>query len=893
MDTGVEVGERDRRLAEVLGGFLEAADTGEAVDRAELLARHPDLAAELTAFFDDTDHIGRWAAPLQPVARAALARNVPPPFGDYEPLEEVGRGGMGVVYRARQKSLNRVVALKTIQAGRLASAAEVQRFRNEAETVALLDHPHVVPLYEVGAHEGQPYFTMRWYEGGSLAERLERFGADPRAAAELVAVVARAVHHAHQRGVLHRDLKPSNILLDADGRPHVADFGLARRAEGDAGPTRTGDLLGTPGYMPPEQAQGRRGAVTTATDVYGLGAVLYALLSGRPAFAGETVLDTLEQVTGREPDPPGAGGRRVDRDLETVCLKCLRKEQAQRYGSALAVAEDLERWLAGEPVLARPVRWRERVGRWCRRNPVVAGLAAALAVLAAAAAAGLTAGLILLWHKQDETRKALANAREQQRRAEENRVKAEAHLGTYCAHLWQVEPKPRPDEGGDPSDVHSALHAAKARYARAYEFVRANQHDRAEEALRQSSALQEGLVARFPEQPDLLYPLIPIHSLLGRVQLDAGRWDEAASSFGRGTGYAERLIAACPAEFSYRTQAGYTQAAHAAALQELGRRDEAEAVLRAALAFWQRAATDFPDYAATARSGLAEAQQSLGRALRDGGRWAEAEGAHRRELALWEEVARNDSYQPAARFAASQAHSHLAEVLAELGRGNEAEREYRQALASGEKAVAAFRYAQSNHTALADSYCGLAGLLGRAGRHAEADEAYRRALAVYEHTAANALVVTRAEPKLALIGFLANCPEVRFRDPRRALRLAEEVHADQARLAQTWNPRRQLETCRRFLGIARYRAGNPAAAVAALTQAIDTRQRGSSQDFFFLAMARWQQGDREQARACYERAVRQRQAQVPGDLALRRLHAEAAALLGEVPPAGSPGGVSP
>jgi serine/threonine-protein kinase len=385
MDNGVEVSERDQRLAEVLGGFLEAADTGDASDRAELLARHPDLAAELTAFFDDTDHFGRWAAPLRPVARAALARNVPPPFGDYEPLEEVGRGGMGVVYRVRQKSLNRIVALKMIQAGRLASAAEVQRFRNEAETVALLDHPHVVPVHEVGEHDGQLYFTMRWYEGGSLAEAVSYrpSAISQKQAARLVAMVARAVHHAHQRGILHRDLKPSNVLLDADGRPHVADFGLARRAEADAGPTRTGDVLGTPGYMAPEQARGLRAAVTTATDVYGLGAVLYALLSGRPPFRGETVLDTLEQVKTREPPAPSGPGRRVDRDLATVCLKCLRKEPRQRYGSALAVAEDLERWRAGEPILARPVGWPGRVGRWCRRKPAVAALLAAVLLLLA------------------------------------------------------------------------------------------------------------------------------------------------------------------------------------------------------------------------------------------------------------------------------------------------------------------------------------------------------------------------------------------------------------------------------------------------------------------------------------------------------------------------------
>jgi serine/threonine-protein kinase len=297
---------------------------------------------------------------------------------------------------ARQRSLDRLVALKMIRAARLASAVDVQRFRNEAETVAQLDRPGIVPIYEVGAVEGQVYFSMKLVEGGSLAGQLDRFATAPRAAARLLAAIARAVHYAHQRGILHRDLKPSNILLSVRSdplqrvgaarpaeaghyEPMITDFGLAKRVEADGSLTQSGVLVGTPSYMAPEQASGKKGAIITATDVHGLGAVLYALLTGRAPFRGETVLDTLEQVKQREPEPPSRSNRRVDYDLETICLKCLEKEPARRYGSAEALAKDLERWLAGElSIRARPISRLARLGRWCRRNPVRAGAVALL-----------------------------------------------------------------------------------------------------------------------------------------------------------------------------------------------------------------------------------------------------------------------------------------------------------------------------------------------------------------------------------------------------------------------------------------------------------------------------------------------------------------------------------
>jgi len=310
-------------------------------------------------------------------------------FGDYELRGILGRGGMGVVYRAVQLSLRRPVALKMIRSPSMASEEERRRFRNEAEIAAGLDHSNIVPVYEVGEHEGQPYLTMRLIDGEGLDRRLPAFANDPRGAARVVQLAAEAVDHAHRRGVLHRDLKPANILMDAAGLPHVADFGLARLAHGAGDLTHTGAVLGTPAYMAPEQAGGRRGATTVATDLHGLGAILYALLTGRAPFTGESVAAILERVREAAPDPPSRLNPRVPRDLEVICLKCLEKDPSRRFSSAQELADDLGRYLAGEPIRARPVGRLARLGMWARRRPAIAALAAALAIAVLSGVAGM------------------------------------------------------------------------------------------------------------------------------------------------------------------------------------------------------------------------------------------------------------------------------------------------------------------------------------------------------------------------------------------------------------------------------------------------------------------------------------------------------------------------
>jgi WD40 repeat protein len=355
----------------------------------------------------------------------------------YEILREIGRGGMGVVYVARQRGLKRLVALKMILAGQHAGAEQAGRFRAEAEAVAHLQHPHIVQIYEVGEHEGRPYFSLEYLEGGSLSRKLGGVPLEPRQAARLLEMLAGAMHYAHQRGIVHRDLKPANILLTAEGLPKISDFGLAKQMDEDRGQTQTGAILGTPSYMPPEQAAGQARVVGPLADVYALGAILYELLTGRPPFRAANYWDTLLQVRTEEPVPPSHLQPKLPRDLETICLKCLHKEPGQRYASAEALAEDLRHFLAGEPIRARPTSWLERGIKQARRNPMYFLLALTGVVLVAVALGGwLVAGhsqnpekvllfLFILPLTLGVISQALA-AYNQRRRAVEQRAQADA-----------------------------------------------------------------------------------------------------------------------------------------------------------------------------------------------------------------------------------------------------------------------------------------------------------------------------------------------------------------------------------------------------------------------------------------------------------------------------------
>jgi tetratricopeptide (TPR) repeat protein len=713
--------DREQRLDDAIADYLEAVDAGARPDPADWLARFPDLAADLARFFGEQDRVHNLLGGLDPAATLDLAPTIdttphdtPTPvptaiplewFGNYELVEEIARGGMGVVYRARQASLNRTVALKMILAGRLALAADVQRFRSEAEAAAHLEHPHIVPLYEVGEHDGQHYFTMKLIEGGSLAQHAGRFQADPQATARLLATVARAVHYAHQRGILHRDLKPANVLLDERGRPHLTDFGLARRLQGGPDLTRTGIAVGTPSYMAPEQATAGGRAVTTAADVYSLGAILYELLTGRPPFRTESPLETLRQVLEREPDRPRALNRRVSRDLENICLKCLEKEPARRYPSAAELADDLDRYQRGELVRARRAGAVERLWRWCRRRPLVAALSAAL-VLSLAVGAGL---ITWQWRRAEAH---LAQAEAERARAEEGFREAHRAVNDFCTRVSEGQLR---DVPGLQPVRRELLEAALAYYAR---FLRERGDDPALKA----------------ELADIHFRIATITSLLGSKP-------EALTAYARARTLYEELLQADPISVPLRAGLAETHARIGVLQADTGQPAAALTSYLRASRLYGGLLQERPGDMGL-RNGTARVYTHLGQLHRWAGRTAETQACLDKARDLQEEVVRR---QPTvAEFRANLAviYSHLAALEAALGKRPEALLLARQAQALQEDLVREHPLNLHFQQQLAFTCRFLAGGLCVAKQFDEAETAVQRAQALLEH-------LVEAEPRIA------------------------------------------------------------------------------------------------------------------------------------------------
>ncbi len=589
------------------------------------------------------------APPGEP-GRPAVQRESGEPawIGPYRVERLLGAGGMGEVYLAWQQWPRRQVALKIIQAGTRASRGRLARFRAEAEAIARLGHPHVVSLYDVGEHDGRPYFTMEYVAGGNLAERLAQAPLAAPAAARVLETLARAVHAAHERGIIHRDLKPSNVLLAADGTPKVGDFGLAKQVddppEGEAPgcQTESGAVLGTPAYMAPEQAAGRGAAVGPAADVYALGAILYEALTGRPPFRAAGVLETLEQVRRQEPVAPGRLVPGLPRDLETVCLKCLEKEPARRYATASDLADDLGRFLRGQPIGARPAGAFVRLHKWARRQPAQAGLVA----VSGLALAGLVAGVLV--HD--------ARLAAQVRRAEaaEQRTRADyRHARDAVSGMLQRLDDPR-----------------RARAAQLYELRKEQTEDAL--AFYKAVALEQD-----DRDPAVQLDVATAYLQAGLIEYATSRFDDADRSLGKARQLFEHLAAGDPDNLDYQRPLArcWNHLGHLHTLRR-GPGDDPLRCYRAALAIVERMGQARPE-APTIRGHVLTVSHNVANALFAAGRLGEARDRREKTLQAARELARDHPADAAWDLAVALVNlgeSHLAD-----GRPRDAEGAFREA----------------------------------------------------------------------------------------------------------------------------------------------------------------------------------------------------------------------
>ena len=689
-------------------------------------------------------------------------------FGDYELLEEIARGGMGVVYRARQVSLNRTVAVKMILAGQLASAADVQRFRAEAEAAANLQHPNIVAIHEVGEQEGQHYFSMDYVEGKNLAELVREIGmalTGPsgslapsegeragvmgpsgistakwlRRAAGYAKTISEAIQYAHDQGTLHRDLKPSNVLIDTHDQPRITDFGLAKRygvpPSGGQAPetpsasitsgalpakagtpydlTLSGQVLGSPNFMPPEQAAGKRGQIGPHSDVYSIGAILYHLLTARPPFLAETLTETLQQVQHSDPIAPRLLNPAAPRDLETICLKCLEKEPRQRYATAQALADDLGRYLNSEPVHARPVGPAGKAARWCRRKPALAGaLAACLLVLASG-----IAGITWQWRRAEQNAK---NEERQRQRAEANAAKSQqvaqflkdmlkgvqpsVALGRDTKMLREILDKTAERLGEDLKGQPAV--EADVRETIGQVYLDLGDYAKAEAMARQALSLYTNVLRNQPLEMGTA-----LHNL-ATVLEQQGKYADAEALFREALAKCRNLVG------NEHPKVGDMLNGLAGSVHRRGNYVEAEALWRQALAINKR-------LLGNEHPAVACLLNDLAWGLQDQGKYAEAEDLFRQALGLRRKLLGNEHPDVATSL------NNLAWVLDRQRKYSEAEELYREALAMRKRLLG------NDHLYVAYSLGNLGLNLKHQGKYANSEEVFREALATARKTATN------------------------------------------------------------------------------------------------------------------------------------------------------------
>ncbi len=663
----------------------------------------------------------------------------------YELLEELGRGGMGIVFKARQRGLNRLVAIKQLAAGAGAEARE--RFTVEAEAVAHLQHPNIVHIYEIGESAGVPFFSMEYVEGTNLAARMGGTPLEPEEAARLVEVLARAVHYAHERGIIHRDLKPSNVLLDKNGMPKVCDFGLAKRVDDESGRTQAGQIFGTPSYMAPEQADGRREEVGPRSDIYALGALLYETLTGRPPFKGVNVLDTLEQVCTREPVPPRDLQPRVPHDLETICLKCLDKDPAQRDPSAQALAEDLHRYLQGEPIVARRTSAWERAVKWARRNRAAATLAVTLPLfLIVTTIVSVTAALWINSARRDSVRDAehardalkLANASLDaavNKITENEKLRDRGFFELRKELLASVLPHYQALAALQTDDP--ALEAERARAYGKMGSIRMalGENEQALRDYREMAAVFSSLIARHPEVSAYRYSAAESANDLA-ILLDArGASEEAWGTLDRGEELAAVLVRDHPEVADHHIIRIRLRGNRAGQLQEERHHAEALQALGEAEQFEGEAEGRFPDRA-DFRALLGQLLTKRGIYLAVAKRFADAEQAHREALSVLRPLGEAPSARLDQREALAGAWFGLGVALSQQGRPREARDAKKSALGLCEGLCEEAPGVPSYRDLLAKTLSNLAYTTEELGDPAAATRLRRRSLDIFEKLAA-------------------------------------------------------------------------------------------------------------------------------------------------------------
>ncbi|HEY2840056.1 MAG TPA: serine/threonine-protein kinase [Pirellulales bacterium] len=687
---------------------------------------------------------GGWAETLKPAdARTPpdYARQSPelpasqgplPVVPGYRLESELGRGGMGIVYQAVQEGLERTVAIKMLVAGNLASPGLLARFRTEAEAVARLAHPNIVQIFEIGEAAGHPFLSFEYLSGGTLSNRASQGPQPPRECAALVATLARAMYYAHQHGIIHRDLKPANVLLTEDGTPKIADFGLAKHLASESGQTHTGDVMGSPSYMAPEQARGATQQIGPACDIYALGAILYELLTGRPPLLGQDTIETLLLVLHEEPVPPRRLAPKVPRDLETICLKCLSKSPRSRYDSAADLADDLERFLTSRPIKAQPASATELLVKWARRRPAVAALVAVS--MAAAATVILYGG----W-KNAQLRTSLAQQQALRERAEANFRKALdaadrrlTRAGRDPQRLLQEELAFFDEIRAQPDDDPQARYEKGMAARRAGDVHRLMGNAQyAERAYNDAIAKLSALAEAAPNVTDYRRDLAAAHDGLAQLDQSTGKLDEAERHSRAGLKLLTRLAEEEPAEPDYRRQMGVVWNNLAIQLSRAERLDEALDAHRQALAIRRRLSTEFAN-SSQFRLDESTSHANLGALYWKMKRSEESQNELREAIRLRETLAESMTAEAEFRLASAGLSNNLAASLSAENKSAEAMDAWHKAIETLTKLIADYPDAPGYQSMLADTHFNLALAQARQGKFDKAAETMTASLAIWQ-----------------------------------------------------------------------------------------------------------------------------------------------------------------